>query len=52
LNSRTMKYARRQKKMFNVILGKPYTTHPVVSAFHDIDFGAWKTDGKYGVNII
>jgi len=43
LNSRTMKYARRQKKMFNVILGKPYTTHPVVSAFHDIDFGAWKS---------
>jgi hypothetical protein len=45
-NSRTMKYFRKQRQMLNMILGKPFTTHPVVSAFHDVDFGAW-TSGVY-----
>lgn len=46
INSRTMKYFRKQKQMFNLILSKPFTTHPVVSAFHGMDFGAW-TSGVY-----
>lgn len=29
-----------------MILGKPLTIHPVVSAFHDLNFGAW-TNGIY-----
>jgi len=43
VNSSTMRYFRKQKQMFNVILSKPFTTHPVVSAFHGMDFGAWKS---------
>ena len=46
LNSKTMKYLRRQRQMFNTILGRPFTMHPVISAFHDVDFGAWK-NGVY-----
>ena len=45
-NSRTMKYFRRQKQMFNSILSRPFTAHPVISAFHGIDFGSW-TSGVY-----
>jgi hypothetical protein len=43
VHSRTMRYFRKQKQMFNIVLSKPYTTHPVLSAFHGIDFGAWKS---------
>jgi len=43
INSSTMRYFRKQKQMFNIILSKPFTTHPVVSAFHGMDFGAWKS---------
>lgn len=43
VNSRTMRYFRKQKQMFNVILSRPFTTHPVISAFHGMDFGAWKS---------
>ena len=43
IQSRTMKYFRKQKQMFNLILSKPFTTHPVLSAFIDMDFGAWKS---------
>lgn len=49
-NSRTMKYFRQQRRMFNVLLSRPYTTHPVISAFHDVDFGAW-TSGVYDATI-
>lgn len=42
-NSRSMKYLRRQKQMYSNILSRPFTTHPVITAFHDIDFGAWKS---------
>ena len=42
MNSRTMKYLLRQKKLFTTILSKPFTVHPVVPAFQNIDFGAWK----------
>jgi hypothetical protein len=43
LNSRTMKFFRKQRQLFNTLLSKPFTTHPVVSAFHDVDFGAWSS---------
>ena len=39
--SRTMKYLLRQNKLFNAILSKPFTMHSVISAFDDVDFGAW-----------
>ena len=43
INSNTMRYFRKQKQMFSIILSKPFTTHPVVSAFHGMEFGAWKS---------
>ena len=46
LTSRTMKYFSRQKKLFTTILGKPFTMHPVVSAFQDLNVSAW-TNGIY-----
>ena len=42
IHSSTMRFFRKQKHMFSIILSKPFTTHPVVSAFHELDFGGWK----------
>jgi Plavaka transposase len=39
---RTMKsFFQRQRTMFRGILRHPFTTHPIKSAFTDIDFGSW-----------
>ena len=42
-NSTIMKYLRKQKQVFNTILSRPFTSHPVFSAFADIDFGSWES---------
>ena len=38
----TKTYLHRQRTMYRSILRNPYTSHPIINAFKDIDFGSWK----------